>query len=98
MYARVTMVQGSPEQTDAGIESYNSQVLPAIQGLDGYKGSMLLVDRSTGKGIGLSLWATEDARRQAADAVAKAREATVKAMGGTVPPVDEYEVAVSDLR
>ena len=98
MYARVTMVQGSPHQVDAGIDSYKSQVLPAIQGLDGYKGAMLLVDRSTGKGLGLSLWATEEARRQAADAVAKAREATIEAMGATVPPVDEYEAVVSDLR
>lgn len=98
MYARVTVVEGDPDRIDAGAKSYEENVLPAIQAVEGYKGSMLMADRSTGKGIGISLWETEEARRAGGEAVAQARQKTIEEMGGTVPPVDEYEVLVSDFR
>ncbi|MDQ3646241.1 MAG: hypothetical protein M3345_04820 [Actinomycetota bacterium] len=97
MFARVTVVQASPEKVDAGIESFNSQVIPAVKSVDGYKGALLLIDRSAGKGIGITLWESEDARQRGAEAVDEARSATIAAMGATAPPVDNYEVAVSDL-
>ena len=97
MYARVTVVQGSPDKVEQGIDSFNSAVLPAVKAVDGYRGGLLLVDRTTGKGMGITLWESEDARRRGAEAVDEARAATIKAMGGTVPPVDEYEVVASDL-
>jgi hypothetical protein len=98
MYARVTPVEGSPEKVEDGIHAFKDKILPTVQGVSGYKGSFLMVDRSSGKGIGISLWESEDARRAAGEAVASAREATIQAMGGTVPPVQEYEVAVSDFK
>jgi heme-degrading monooxygenase HmoA len=97
MYARVTVVQGSPDKIEQGTESFKNSILPAVKGVDGYKASFLLVDRQTGKGMGISLWETEDARRRGGEAVDAARTATITAMGGTVPPVDEYEVVVSDM-
>ena len=97
MYARVTIVQGSPEKIDQGIDSFNTQVLPAAKAVDGYKAAFLLADRQTGKGIGITIWESEDARRRGGEAVDAARAATIEAMGGTVPPVDEYEVVASDL-
>ena len=97
MYARVTVVQGSPDKIEQGIDSFNSAVLPAVKGVDGYRAAFLLVDRSTGKGMGVTLWESEDARRRGAEAVDEARAATIKAMGGSIPPVDEYEVVASDL-
>jgi heme-degrading monooxygenase HmoA len=97
MYARVTVVQGSPDKIEQGIESFNGEVLPAIKGVAGYKAAFLLADRTTGKGIGISLWESEDARRRGGEAVDAARAATIEVMGGTVPPVEEFEVVASDL-
>ena len=97
MYARVTVVQGSPDKVEQGIDSFNSAVLPTVKGVDGYRAAFLLVDRTTGKGMGITLWESEEARQRGAEAVDEARAATIKAMGGTVPPVDEYEVVASDL-
>lgn len=97
MYARVTVVQGSPDKIEQGIDSFNSQVLPTVKGVAGYRAGFLLVERETGKAIGITLWETEDARRQGGEAVAAARAATIKAMGGEVPSVEEYEVAATDL-
>ncbi|MBA2440712.1 MAG: hypothetical protein H0V50_08565 [Thermoleophilaceae bacterium] len=97
MYARVTVVQGSPDKVDAGIGSFNDQVLPAVKAVDGYRAAFLLVNRSSGKGIGITLWDNEDARTKGGEAVEQARAATIQTMGGTVPPVEEYEVVASDL-
>ena len=97
VYARVTVVQGSPDKIEQGIESFNSEVLPTAKGVAGYKAAFLLADRKSGKGIGITLWDSEDARRRGGEAVNAARAATIKAMGGTVPPVEEFEVVASDL-
>ena len=97
MYARVTVVQGSPEKIDQGIEAFNDGVLPAAKSVDGYKAAFLLVDRQTGKGMGVTLWDSEEARRRGAQAVDEARAAAIKAMGGSIPPVEEFEVVASDL-
>jgi len=97
MYARVTVVQGSPDKIDAGIASFNDQVLPTVKDIDGYRAAFLLADRSSGKGIGITLWDSEDARTKGGEAVEQARTATIQTMGGTVPPVEEYEVVASDL-
>ena len=42
MYARVTVVQGSPDKIEQGIDSFNSAVLPSVKGVDGYRGAFLL--------------------------------------------------------
>ena len=97
MYARVTVVQGSPDKIEQGIDSFNSQVLPTAKGVEGYKGAVLLADRKTGKGMGITLWESEDARRRGGEAVDEARAAAIKAMGGSIPPVEEFEVVASDL-
>ena len=97
MYARVTVVQGSPDKLEKGIDSFNSEVLPAVKGVAGYKAAFLLADRKTGKGMGITLWESEDARRRGGEAVDEARAAAIKAMGGSVPPVEEFEVVASDL-
>lgn len=97
MYARVSVVQGDASKVEQGIESFNGMVLPAVKGVQGYKAAFLLVDRETGKGMGITLWESEDARRRGGEAVDEARAATIAAMGGTVPPVDNYEVVAADL-
>ncbi len=97
MFSRVTVVQGSADKVEGGINSFRDDVLPALQGVDGYKGALLLVDRSSGKGYGISLWESEDARRRAADAVDAPRAAAIEKMGGSVSPVEELEVAIADL-
>ena len=97
MFARVTVVEGSADKVDSGIESFKTGVVPAIKGVDGYRGALLLVNRSNGKGIGMTLWDTEDARARGAEAVEQARQATLEQMGGGAPPADEYEVGVIDM-
>jgi hypothetical protein len=37
MYARVTVVQCSPDKIEQGTESFKNSVLPVVKDVDGYK-------------------------------------------------------------
>ena len=45
MYARITTIQAQPSSIDAGIAHVRDTVMPALDGVDGYTGLSLLVDR-----------------------------------------------------
>ena len=96
MFARVTVVQASADTLDEGAAIFKEKVLPTAQGLQGYKGAAFFVDRSSGKAMGMTLWENEEARSKAGEALAQARQAALDVMTGGTPPVDEYEVVVSD--
>ena len=101
MYGRVTQVQGSPERVDEGISAYESDVLKVARDADGYREALLLVDRSTGKGIGMTFWDTEENRSKADAILREARANTLQAMGidpASVPDPELYEVAVHDTK
>ncbi len=59
MYARVTFVQFLPEKIDEAIGVYQDSYLPDAKQQKGNEGGSLLIDRETGKGISISLWASE---------------------------------------
>lgn len=99
-YARVTPVQVPTEGIEPGIETFREQVVSTARSLPGYKGATLLVDRSSGKGIGMTFWESEDARAAANDKMNEARAATLQAMGvdpSSVPAPEMYEVAADDM-
>lgn len=97
MFARVTAVQVPADKIDDGVAAFKEKVLPTAQDQPGYKGAAFFADRSSGKAMGMTLWESEEARSKAGEALVQARQAALDAMGGSTPPVDEYEVMVSDL-
>ena len=70
MYARVATFESDPAQVDDAIEMVRSQVesgdTPA--GLEGAK-MLMLVNRETGKGLGLTLFESEDDMRRGDEAL-----------------------------
>ena len=62
MYARVTTTQFSPYRLDEAVHIVREQVVPAAQQQTGFKGFLMLADRSTGKGITITLWEGEEDR------------------------------------
>lgn len=94
-FARVSMLEGKPEQLEAGIRDYREHVLPEARKLAGFKGAYLLVDRKTGKNISITLWDTEKAERDSAEAANKLRAHASQIVSVSKPPVvGAYEVAV----
>jgi len=69
MYARVATFQSDPADIDRAIEMVRDEVAgetPA--GLEGAK-MLMLVDRETGKGVGITLFESEDAMRRGDEAL-----------------------------
>lgn len=93
MHARFTWVQGDAAKIDDTVEQIKRDVVPVIQGADGFKGFTLHVDRSSGQIVGVSYWESEEAMKANEAAVREAREAAANALGGE-PRVSHFEVVV----
>ena len=94
MYARVATFQGDPANVDAAIERVRNDVESGTppEGLEGVK-LLMLVDRQTGKGVGVTLYETEEAMRRG-DAALNAMNPG--AVGGRTS-VEFFEVPVHNL-
>lgn len=92
MYARVATFQGDPTNADQAIDQVRTQVAgDPPPGLEGTK-LLMLVDRNTGKGIGITLFESEDAMRRGDEALNQMNPA-----GGSRTSVEFYEVPVNTL-
>ena len=60
MFARFTNVHVKLHKIDAVINLYKKSVIPAAKTQKGYKGAYLMVDRSTGKGVSVTMWDSEE--------------------------------------
>ncbi len=96
MFARATTLRGSSENVDEGIRSYR-EALAALRSIPGNKGALLLIDRASGKGIGVTLWDDEDAMRESRKRADELREQAAENVQGTIESVEEYEVAVWEV-
>jgi heme-degrading monooxygenase HmoA len=94
VYARTTTIEATPSSLDAGIAYVRDEVMPLLDGLEGYVGLSLLADRSSGRCITTSAWESEDAMRASAAAVADVRSRAAEIFGGGSPTVEEWEIAV----
>jgi hypothetical protein len=90
MFARVTTFQGSPERAASAFAG------PAPLGtepLEGERGAYVLLDRKSGKVVGITLWQTERDMLASAEVAKQVRERLAAASGATAPPtVETYEV------
>lgn len=93
MYARSTTIQADPASVDAGVANVREEILPALQGIDGFVGLSMLVDRSTGRCIVTTSWRDQEALAASAEPVRPLREKAAGILGGT-PEVAQWEIAV----
>ena len=69
MYARVATFESRPENVEDAIAMIRAQVESETPlGLEGAK-MLMLVNRETGKGVGVTLFASEDAMRRGDEAL-----------------------------
>jgi heme-degrading monooxygenase HmoA len=93
MYARSTTIQGNPSRLDEGMAYVRDDVMPMVQGMDGCIGLSMLADRSSGRCIVTTAWATEEAMRASADRVRESRERAAEIFDGRLD-VAEWEIAM----
>jgi heme-degrading monooxygenase HmoA len=91
VHARATTLRASPEQVQEAIVHYQAGI-PSIREIAGNRGAFLLVDRSAGKGISVTLWESEEAMLASRQRADELRQQPAQESRGE--SVDEYEVAV----
>jgi hypothetical protein len=94
VYARVATFQGDPGSVDRAISAVRGEIESGNvpPGLEGAK-MLMLVDRSSGKGIGVTLFESEEAMRRGDEAL----NAMSPGAGGQRTSVEFYEVPVHTL-
>ncbi len=97
MFARVSTFEGPPEGVDPSIQQVRDQVLPAAKQLGGFRGLIAMVDRQTGKAVGVTLWESDEAMRNSEEAANRMRGAGTTAGGARIAAVERFEVALFEV-
>jgi heme-degrading monooxygenase HmoA len=96
MHARVSTLEGLPEQVDELGRIASEWVAPSLTQMDGFRGMLALADHQRGKVLMVTLWESEEAMRQSEEAADQLRGDTARAAGETtIAGVERYEVVLS---
>ena len=98
MFARVSTLEGAPEQLDELTRHAAERVMPALRELDGFNGALGLADRRSGKVLAVSLWENEQAMRASEEAANQLRDETAEAASETIAGVERYEVTFAEIK
>lgn len=98
MFLRATRISAAPDRTDALVANFSQEVGPAARKIAGNRGAILLVDRTAGRGWGLTYWEDEAALKASEEAGTSLRSQAVKASGGTIQEVDRFETVIQERR
>jgi hypothetical protein len=93
--ARLSILSGDPAKLDDGIRAAVDDVLPEIREVDGWKGIIMLVDRTTGASKAITLWESQAAMSASEGQATAMRQRTADAAGETITAVERYDVATS---
>jgi hypothetical protein len=95
MYARVAAFEGDPSEADQAVHFVREQMESGSPppGLENAKGMMMFIDRQNGKGLGITLFETEEDMRRGDEAL----NAMTPQGGGRRVSVDFYEVPIQRM-
>src|SRR6266851_9601554 len=96
MFTRVTRVQESPEAIEAGIAFFKEKVVPMAKAAPGNAGLILLVDRKTGAGVGITVWTTAQALSASEQMGITSRTQSAAATGGSIVNVERGEQVIME--
>jgi hypothetical protein len=94
MYARSTTIMAQTDRIDDGIRLVNDELMSMVTDIDGCMGLSLLVDRSTGRCIATSSWASEEAMRASREQLQPVRQRLLETMGGDSMEIQDWEIAL----
>jgi len=97
VFARVHVLQTTPQQSDTGLEIVRDQLLPWLRDASGFRGLIRLLDRENGKTLVISLWADEEALKASTDAGERLAALTAQTTGATRLAIEQYEATFFDI-
>jgi heme-degrading monooxygenase HmoA len=90
MWARVSTYQFPSNDLDAAVERFN-EALGDLQE-PGLERAEVLVDRSNGKALTITVWDSEETLLSSVEAANRLRSGAADAAGGTILDVSHYEI------
>lgn len=96
--ARLSTLQGPPEQIDAGTRRAIEDIFPRVRELDGFAGAISLGDRTTGTTKLVTLWTSTDALAASTEAANALRREAAESAEGEIAGVEQFEVAIAELQ
>jgi len=97
MHARMSTLEGPPDEMDEGLRQVREHVLPLLQQQDGFKGFIALGDRQSGKLIGVSFWESEQTMQDSEELGDRTRSDTAEARSDTIADVERYEAGLFEM-
>lgn len=97
MYVRVTSTQADPARIEDGIAYIRDEVLPKTNLMKGSLGSVVSVDRSSGRGSLMSCWTDRESLDASHQAVVGMRSAAARRLDGSDTTVETFEIALIHL-
>lgn len=94
--ARVSVLEGSPDAIDAGVDRARGETLPKVRAIDGNVGAIALADRDNGRVSMITLWDSVEAMRASEREADQLREQTADTGGQQIANVARYDVAMAE--
>jgi hypothetical protein len=92
MHVRISTIEGDVGKIDDAVATINNKVLPVLKDIAGFTAANFMVDRSSGKLVGISFWDSEEALKASIGEVEPSRNAVADAMAGKIVSVESFEL------
>ena len=93
--ARVSVLAGSSDAIEAGLDRTRGETLPKVRAIDGNVAAIGLADRDSGRVSMITLWDSTEAMRASEEEADQLRERTADLGGQEITNVARYEVAMA---
>ena len=93
--ARVSLLEGSPESIDAGLDRTRGDTLPKVRAIDGNVGAIGLADRDNGRASMITLWDSGESMRASAQEADQLRQRSADISDQKIANVALYDVAIA---
>ena len=95
--ARVTWIKVPPDQAKRATDFYKSDVLPSLEGLEGFCSASFLMNQS-GRAVSTATFDSRDAMERNQEQAKELRNTRTRELGADVLDVGEFELALAHLR
>src|ERR1700681_3041491 len=97
MFLRATRVQTPPDKVNDAIKNFETNIVKGAQSAPGNQGAVLLVNRETGAGLGITYWESDKALATSEQFGIKTRTDAVKNVPGSqMVNVERAELMIMD--
>jgi hypothetical protein len=93
--ARISLLEGSPEAIDAGLDRTRGDTLPKVRAISGNVGAIGLADRSSGRVSMITLWDSRDSMSESAQEADQLRQRTADMSDQKIATVALYDVSMA---